>query len=958
MNAGRWHKVTEIFHAALAREPASRDAFVADACKDDSVLREDVAKLIAAHDAAGNLGEIPGLPMPPMPRLEPGTLLGLYRVDEWIAAGGMGEVYRAVDTKLARPVALKVLSPGFAQDPERVARFHREAQMLAALNHPHIAHIHGLETIDGVTALVMEMVDGATLADRISNGPIALEEALSIARQLAEALDAAHQHGIAHRDLKPANIKITSEGAVKVLDFGLAKALDASAPIDLANLPAAASPAITRHGVILGTAGYMAPEQARGKRTDKRADIWSFGCVVYEMLTGRPAFSGESLPDTLAAVLEREPDWSQLPDNVPANVRRWLVRCLEKDPKRRVRDIGDVWLDLEQSDAVSLAAARGVRAISRPGPIWMLATVLVSGVVGAALGTWLRWGVSPSPPPLLPVVRFTLPVEPVPTTDFGTYSGLRLAISRDGRRLAYISRRADTTSVFVRELATPPGAVVPGTEGATGVFFSPDGDHVGFFAAGKLKRIAVGGGAARTLCDVVQGGGATWGDDNTIVFAPSPMSVLMRVSSEGGTPAPATQFHNGEVSHRWPEFLPSGSAFVYTASRSNDFSSSKIIVQSLETGDRMELTEGTYPRYASSGHLVFAREASLFALPFDPVRLRPNGPPAPLVADLRMNSETGVGLFAVSGSTLVYRKVSAPFVPRRLVWVDLTGAEDLVPLEPRPFLQPRLSPDGARVAISVGGDRRDRDLWIYDFLHRALTKFTVEAGEEETPVWSPDGGLIAFSTLSPGRRPMIVTRPPEGAGLPTALSSGQYMLHVSDWSSDGRTLAWTEFTPTLGGEIRIGMLDGSGAIRTVVAGPFDERGAVFSPDVRWIAYTSNESGRDEVYVQPYPGPGRRQQVSVGGGQEPAWSRNGDKLYFRGKGGMASVDVKTSPRFTTSTPRKLFDDVYETEHSNSADRNYDVSADGRRFLMVKAARAFPPAELIVVLNWSATLGRQE
>jgi len=953
MNAARWHQVTEIFHAALAREPATREAFIAEACKDDSALREDVARLVAAHDAAGNLGQSPGVPMPAVPRLEPGALLGLYRIEEWIGAGGMGEVYRAVDTKLARPVAVKILPRGFAHDPERVARFHREAQMLAALNDPSIAHIHGLETIDGVTALVMEMVEGPTLADRIASGPIAVDEAVSIAKQLAAALDTAHQHGIVHRDLKPANIKVTSDGAVKVLDFGLAKALDGSPPIDVAHLPAAESPPITRHGMILGTAAYMAPEQARGKRIDKRADIWSFGCVVYEMLTGRPAFSGQSLPDTLAAVLGREPDWSQLPDSVPANVRHWLVRCLEKDPKRRARDIGDVWLDLEHSDAVHPAPARESAATSRRTLIWMLTAILVIGLAGAALSTRLLWGESPSGPPFAPVVRFTLPVEPVPTTDFGTYSGSRLTISRDGRRLAYISRRADTTRVFVREFAAPPGAVVPGTEGATGVFFSPDGDHIGFFAGGKMKRVAVRGGAARTLCEVVPGGGATWGDDNTIIYAPSPMSVLMRVSSQGGTPTPLTQFREGEVSHRWPEFVPGGNAILYTASRSNDFSSSKIIVQSLETGDRQELTEGTYPQYASSGHVVFAREASLFALPFDPMRLRPGGEPEPLVADLRMNSETGAGLFAVSGSTLVYRKITAPSAPRLLVWKDENGGEDPVPLEPRVFLQPRLSPDGTRVAVSVGNERRDRDLWIYDFLHPALTRLTVEVGEEETPVWSPDGRRIAFSTHRADQRPVIVTTAPDGGGSSAAIGAGQYNLHVSDWSRDGRALAWTEFTPTLGGEIRVALLDGSGAVRTVVGGPSDERGAVFSPDMRWIAYTSNESGRDEVYVQAYPGPGRRQQVSVGGGQEPVWSRSGDKLYFRGQARMSSVDVQTSPTFTASPPRKLFDDVYLTEHG--ADRNYDVSADGRRFLMVKAATPFPAAELSVVLNWSATLG---
>ena len=948
-----------MFHDAVARDPSVRDAFVAAACKDDSALRQEVAKLIAAHDVAAHFDEMRGLSMPPVPHLEPGSRLGFYRVDAWIGAGGMGEVYRATDTKLVRTVALKILSPVFGQDPERVARFHREAQILAALNHPHIAHIYGLETIGDVTALVMEMVEGSTLADRIADGPIALDETLNIAKQLADALDAAHQQGIVHRDLKPANVKVTLDGLVKVLDFGLAKALETSSSSDPA-LTATASSGITRPGLILGTAAYMAPEQARGKQVDRRADIWSFGCVVYEMLTGIAAFSGESMLDTLTAVLERTPAWDRLPETVPPNVRRSLHRCLEKDSKRRARDIGDVWLDLEQSDGVDDAPTRLDRSASTLRSKWKpLVTLVGGGIVGVALAaTVLSWRPPPpTAPPLAPVVRFMLPVEPVPSTKFGVSLNLRLAISRDGRRLAYVSERPDkTTTIFLRQLASPETVAVPGTEGATTVFFSPDGEELGFFAGGKLKRVSVRGGTVRTICDVAQGAGASWGDDNTIVFAPSAMSVLMRVSVRGGTPAPMTTLQKGEVSHRWPEFLPDGTAIAYAASNSDDFTSSRIVVQSLRTGERTEIGEGTYPRYTSNGYIVFARETSLLALPFDIERLRPIEKPRLLANDLRMNTVTGGALFAVSHNALVYRPVGASFVPRLMVWVDTNGNEEIVPLEPRPILQPRLSPDGTRVAFTVGERTRDRDVWIYDFAHRAAAQLTVETGEDETAVWSRDGGRIAFSATRDNQPRMILALPSSGGGQPTHLGSGRYSVHVSDWSPDGGVLAWTEFDPASGGKIRVITADGSRTIQTLTNTAFDNRGAVFSPDGRWLAYTSNESGRDEVYAQPYPGPGPKRRISVGGGQEPAWPRADSRIYFRGQDRMMSVDVRTSPTFVASTPGPLFVDKYETEHN--ADRNYDVSADGRRFLMLKTARPFLPAELNVVLNWSATLTGKE
>jgi serine/threonine protein kinase/Tol biopolymer transport system component len=954
MNPGRWHRVTEVFHEALAHEAEDRRAFISASCQDDPSIREDVETLIAAHESAAFLDETLAVGSS-MPRLEPGTLHGAYRIEEWIGAGAMGEVYRATDLNLGRDVALKMLPPAFARDPDRVSRFHREAQLLAALNHPHIAQIHGLETIYGVATLVMEMVEGVTLAERLSQAPIAIDEALSIASQLADALDTAHQQGIIHRDLKPANIKLTPEGAVKVLDFGLAKAIEASPALSPKVRPGAASPS-TRQGVILGTVAYMAPEQARGKKVDKRADIWAFGAVVFEMLSGRHAFAGESLADTLAAVLDREPDWKRLPANVPAGIRQWLQRCLEKNPRHRTRDIGDVWLELERPTTPSAGDAPP-HPSSRRRLAWTMVAIAAAGLAGGALGA-ASWWRSPSLPASVPtaVVRFTLPVEPAPNPRFGAGLTTRLALSRDGRRLAYVSERADRTPIiYLRQLESETTTALAGTEGAIGVFFSPNGEQLGFFAAGKLKKISVRGGLVVTLCDAVQGAGATWSEQDTIVFAPTSLSALMRVSARGGTPQPITALARAEVSHRWPEFLPGGTHFLFTASEGSDFDNARIVIQSIVTGERVELTDGTYPRFSETGHVLFAREANLFALPFDAVNLKARGPATPIVTDLRINSSAGSALFAVARGVLVYRPITATFVPRVMAWVDAAGTEEVIPIEARPFLQPRLSPDGGRVAVTIGEQRTDRDVWIYDFVHGALAPLTVEAGEEESAVWNADGSRLAISANKEGELRTILTLPSDGKGRPESLLSASHPIHVSDWSPDGRTLLWTEFDPVSGGRIRSGPADGSGPAQSLTDSPFDVRGAVFSPDGGWIAYTSNESGRDEIYVQPHPGPGLKRRVSVAGGREPVWARRGGTLYFRGPERVMSVDITTSPTFTKGLPRPLFLDRYESEHNG--DRNYDVTADGR-FLMLRPAQPFPAAELSVILNWQATLGVRE
>jgi eukaryotic-like serine/threonine-protein kinase len=966
----RWERIKTIFGDASDRESSDRLAYVAAACHGDDDLRRRVETLLDNDARAHQFLEQPVIRLAEV-QLSPSrhvfapehVISGRFRIVHHLASGGMGEVYRARDLALERDVAIKVVRSSVAHDRKRVALLRQEALATARLNHPNIVTVYEIGEENDVLYIVSELLKGETLRSRLASDRVSLPLALEWAREIARALAAAHDEGVVHRDLKPENVFITADGRIKLLDFGLAQLhpLDEQSSKD--DAPG------TGHGVsvIFGTPAYMAPEQLSGDRVDHRADIFAFGILLYEMLSGQRGLVSAIMASDSAPMVGRG---SAAPD------LEWVIsRCLKKDPAARWQSMSDVeavlrWLvsgvgaqsaiettpdhDAQHSGSAPKARTK-FPALSR----WIRAAAVVAvGLLCTALG-FLARGWSPVPPrsaiPSLPVVRFTLPIEPVPTIDFGPYFGSRLSLSRDGRRLAYVSKQADsskTPGIFVRQLALPSTTLVEGTEGATGVFFSPDGEQLGFFADGKIKRVSLDGGSVLTICDAPHPTGAVWGDDNTIVFAPSPMSVLMRVSSRGGTPTPVTAFRGAEKSHRFPQFLPGGKAIVYAAAaRGDDFTSARIVAESLQTGNRTELFEGTYPRYVGSGHLVFARENSLFAVPFDPVGLRPLGTPVSLVHNLRMSPESGAGLFDVTENALVYRAAGAPVIPRLLVWVGMDGRDETVPLEPVPSLQqPRLSPDGTRVAVTVGEPPWNKDLWIYDFLHKGFTRFTAEPGEEDTPVWSPDSTRIAFSGPGTGPQRRILVLRADGGGRRMSVGSGQH-IHVSDWSPDGHDLVWTEFKSMPGGQIRTVALDGSGVMRTVAAGPFDAREAVFSPDGRWIAFTSNETGRDEIYVQSYPRSGPRQRISVG--REPLWSRRGDRLYFRGHDRMSCVDVRTSPTFSVlGTSRVLFTDIYEGEQNGGGDRNYDLSTDGRRFLMVKPARPYPAAEVIVTLNWRA------
>ena len=899
--------------------------------------------------------------------LSPGARLGPYEILDAIGAGGMGEVYRATDARLGRDVALKVVPEAFARDAERMVRFEREAKLLASLNHPNIASIYGLEESNGVRALVMELVEGPTLADRIKQRLIPLDEALPMAKQIADALEYAHEHGIIHRDLKPSNVKLTPDSQVKVLDFGLAKALEGeTAEQELQNSPTLSAVA-TRTGVLLGTAAYMSPEQARGKRVDRRADIWAFGCVLYEMLTGKPPFTGETISDTLAAVIRAEPDWSELGADTPTGIRHLLRRCLEKDPKLRLRDIGEARIAIEEvlSGSTTAAAALGPMPSQlswRQGTLWAsLALGIVLGVVSTGFIAWhLR-----SAPERRSVSRFAFAFafpdgQSAASAGFPLQDFPAVAISPDGTELAYVSSHGGTTQVFFRPVDRLESQPLPGTTNATSPFFSPDGQWVGFFADGKLKKVSIHGGEPATLCDAPINRSATWGPDNTIIFAPTLFGGLMRVSAAGGSPEvlSSPDVSKGERSHRWPEILPGGKAVVFVIAEAKDigsFSEAKIAVQRLDTREKKILPiQGTYPRYSSSGHLLFAREGRVFAVPFDPNRLEITGPPIPVLEGVKNSLNSGVANFMVSETgSLVYVPENASAPEGRLVWVDRKNQAQALAAPTRAYGSPQISPDGQRVAVSIFTGNR-MDVWLYEIPHGTLTRLTFDE-QSTAPLWSPDGKQIAFTTRQRGAGSAILSKPADGSGAEETLVPGESLIQIpTSWSPDGKFLAYWTVGSETGRDIFISPLKGAGEPQPFVRTKFDELQARFSSDGRWIAYASDESGRFEVYVQPFPGPGGKWQVSAEGGNWPIWGRNGRELFYLSSNKVMGVSVATQPNFRASIPR-IIADIPTGLSNRLGNSSYDVSPDGQRFLFVKAnMEKGPPDEVRVVLNWTEEL----
>jgi Tol biopolymer transport system component len=914
--------------------------------------------------------------------LAPGTKLGVYELIGPLGAGGMGEVWRARDTRLQRDVAIKVLPEALATEPERLGRLMREAQALASLNHPNIAQIHGLEESGGVRALVMELVDGDDLSVLIARGAMPFAEALPIARQIAEALEAAHEQGIIHRDLKPANVKVRRDGAVKVLDFGLAKVMD---PLtsgsggrpggDLGLSPTLTAQA-TRAGVILGTAAYMSPEQARGRAVDRRADVWAFGAVLYEMLTGRLAFEGEDISLTLANVLKQDVDWSALPPDLPPGLRRLLRRCLEKDPRRRLASMADARLELDDTETAGAewgGGAAGSNAWAGGGPgaptgtlparrgvsIW-LALGLAVAAFGLAIATTtlgiLYHRVASKEPQ---VVRAF--VQPPEKGSFRFIGGGNLGpatLSPDGRMLAFSAQGADgIQALYVRPLDASTPRLLAGTTGAGMPFWSPDSRNIGFYADGQLKRIAAAGGPAMTLCDVgVIARGGTWNKDGVIVFAPGPNDPLQRINEGGGKPTPVTTLDtaHGESSHRWPVFLPDGKHFLFfvrlgALGTSNE--NNGIQVGSLDGSPHKVLLRAQTNAAYASGYLLYLRDTTLMAQPFDPDRLAFSGEAVPIVEEIQTEPASGVGVFTASGTVLAYQ--TGTEVPGgHLFWRDRAGKQTGVLGDPATYMDVSLSRDRQKLAVSVLDPKvGPPDLWIYDLARGLRSRFTFDPGADRWPVWSPDGTRIAFSSNRRGRFNLYM-RSYAGSGVEEPILESDRDKVLCDWSPDGRHLLFeTRSDPNTRSDVWALPLDGDRKPFPVLQTAFRELEAVFSPDGRWIAYNSDESGRSEIYVTPFPGPGRKWQVSPSGGLLPRWSRTGKEIFFIGPGERINVAEVTTQgdTFEVGRTQPLFD-VRGQRPGNV----YDVTPDGQRFLVNTASDQLNAGSVTLVVNWPAAL----
>ncbi len=872
----------------------------------------------------------------------------------------MGIVLRARDTKLDRDVALKVLPEAFTSDPDRVARFEREAKVLASLNHPHIAAIHGFEedATQGTRALVLELVEGPTLADLIAEGPMAIDDVVPIAKQIAEALEAAHEQGIIHRDLKPANVKVKADGTVKVLDFGLAKAFqpEASGASPSTSPTISLTVAATQMGMVIGTAAYMAPEQASGKDVDKRADVWAFGVVLYEMLTGARPFVGDDVSKTLAHVIAIEPDWGALPKNLPPVLGTFLRGCLEKNPTDRVRDIGDVRLALTgafDSPSATQPIAPARRADGLSAPRLAVVGALVAVAAGAA-----GWLLKPAPEPPVPMTtRFA--IVPPETAPLILGRGQDLAVSPAGTHIVYHGNVPGESEphLYVRPTSELGSVPLRGSRGGNRPFFSPTGAWVGFveLRSNTMKRVAIGGGAAVTICeptnDVL---GASWGPDDTIVFG-SRNGGLFRVAGTGGDPEALTTTdpEAGETAHRFPSFLPNGNAVLFAIATGVGRGDKEIAVLTLETREVKRLgLSGSTPKYAPTGHLVYAAEGTLRAVPFDLATLDVTGGPVPVVEGIATSVFGSAAFGITTGGLLVYgagagTRITTP------VWVDRDGREEVIVTAARSYEDPQISPDATRLALTIA-DEGNIDVWIWDLVRKTLSRLTRNEANDRYPVWSPDGDRIVYWSARDGGG--VWSRAADGSGGSERVTGTLDDLSPFTWSPDGQ-LVFDRLGQSGRRAWDIGMLDmdGSASIDMLLEDDFSEERPSLSQDGRWIAYDSNESGRKEVYVRPFPNiDDDKWLVSNDGGSEPRWSQQGNELFFLGPEVLMAVAVETDPTFSAGTPEALFGTNDYLRLGGA--RRYDVAPDGDRFVFLKQAEDDEGStpQINVVLNWLGEL----
>ena len=975
--ADAWTRVDEVLQSVLLRPPDERDTFLRQACAGDTALEKEVRSLLASYEQAGSFLDAPAIhtaaraladelspggtrrsaPLETARMaLSPGSRLGPYEIAARIGAGGMGEVYRAFDSNLGRQVAIKVLPESMAADPDRLARFDREARTLAALNDPNIAAIYGLERSDGTTALVMELVEGPTLAERIAQGPIAVAEALSIATQIAEALASAHDCGIVHRDLKPANIKLRPDGTVKLLDFGLAKAMEPSSrrSPDVSESPTITTPATTRAGVILGTAAYMSPEQARGQRVDAQTDIWAFGCVLYEMLTGRAAFGRATLTDTMAAVIESEPDWTALPRVTPGSVVRLLRRTLEKNPGRRLHAIADARLDLEEAgDKAREATTPSAAATSsrRPARTLVLGTavcVLVLVVVAwLALGVWglqlvRTGGQVPAQRPTRLSIAAVGEVSPQ----------MAPAVSPDGRRLAYVSTDASGGSrLWVRDLGTLAPHALAGTEDAAHPFWAPDGSAIGFVAAGKLKRVDAGGGQVMTLADGAARSGATWSSTGVILFRRQG-GEFATVPETGGPVSTVLKSQQ----QNWASFLPDGRHFIFHAAPADG--ARGVYVGSLGSQTTKLVLPGDFGAvFAAPDYLISSRgEGLVFAQHFDLMRLEVTGEPFSVAEGVWEALGSARVSVSAAGGVLAY--INASIANVQLAWFDRSGRPLGTFGEPGQYggQSPRISPDGANVALthdgSIGGgvSAAGSGVWVTRLDDGNTRRLTLEPGAG-TPIWSSDGSRILFRWARGANESAVSIQDARGSG-PASLV-GAIGGVVWDWSPDGQRIVFGRDRPM---DLWILPVAGGDAV-PFARSPFSKTQAQISPDGRWIVYTSLDTGHDEVYVDSFPVAGNRRQVSVGGGMQPRWRRDGSELFYLAPDQtlMAVRGTMESGYFDHGRATPLFRTRLQTIGSQITGFGafYDVTRDGQRFL-INGPPADPGPPMTVVQNWTAGL----
>jgi Tol biopolymer transport system component len=885
-----------------------------------------------------------------------GSQLGSYEVIALLGKGGMGEVYRARDLKLKREVAIKILPQEFSRDADRVGRFQHEAEVLASLNHPNIANIYDLEEQNGSRYLVLELVEGETLAERIARGSIPIEDTLELAKQICEALEAAHERGIIHRDLKPANVKLTPDGKIKVLDFGLAKAMENTrASTTASNSPTMVS--ATMGGVILGTAAYMSPEQARGRAADQRSDVFGFGCVLYEMLTGRQTFHGEEVSDVLAAVLKTEPDWNRLPPDLTPKLRDVLRRCLQKDPKRRWHAIADVRLELEAAAADPLTATTNAVAAMPRMPIWKRALpAAVAALVVSVVSGFIVWTLRPASPGNVMRFPFTLPEG----QQFTGQTRLMVALSPDGTRIVY----AADQRLYMRSMSEIEPQAIPGTDGGANPVFSPDGNWLVFGSSdGTLRKIAVSGGAAVTICKIDQFSGMTWTSSDDILFGSGNRGIL-RVSAKGGKPETIISVKSSELAYG-PQLLPDGKSILFTLAKNtggNPWENAQIVVQSLNSEQRKIILDGgSDARYLPTGHIIYEHGGNLLAVPFN-LRTLDVGTPIAVVEGVAraLSFQTGAAQFSVSDSgSLIYVPTAAQVesTESTLAFVDRNGQRRPLALPAGFYRYPRISPDDKRLAF-VLGDGKDSNIFIYDLAGTTSMSQLTFGGANDYPLWSADGERVAFQSDREGDNGIFWQRA-DHSGTAERLTKAEDANHRPD--------SWPAKSPQFSFSVFQGFFSNQeSAVWTLL--PQEKKPALFvhvpqsnqirsflSPDGRWVVYQSDEARSKfnfEIYVKPYPPSDEKYQITKGGGTNPLWSPDGKEIIYEGRGKLMSVHVVTQPRFSFTNPVELPIKGFIQPTAGGA-RNYDVTTDGKQFIMafpVDRATRRSPLQIQVVANW--------